>query len=171
MNTARILLLLSVMMLAGCTGEPQTGPVEIRYDREVCDYCRMIISDPRFAAEIRQAKGSEVFMFDDIGDAIHWLKRAGWKEAPDTEIWVRDMKTGTRWLDAREAWFLPGQNSPMAYGYGAFTEKSETVVSFEEMRNAVIAKGSSAYCDTPGLDGHQNSHSHDHENAPSENEG
>ncbi len=161
LKIAKNLLMLLGLMLAGCTGEPQTGPAEIRYDRETCDYCRMIISDPRFAAEIRRGKGSEVFMFDDIGDAIHWLKRAGWKKTGETEFWVRDMKTGTKWLDARKVWYLPGQHSPMAYGYGAFAEKSDDAVSFEEMRKAVIAKGSSAYCDTPDLDGHQNSHTHE----------
>ncbi len=169
MKIVRTFFLLSGLTIAGCTGESQTGPVDIRYDRETCDYCRMIISDPRFATEIRQVKGSEVFMFDDVGDAIHWLKHAEWKETPDTEIWVRDMKTGTRWLDARKSWFLPGQHSPMAYGYGAFTEKSDAAVSFEEMRKAVIARGSSAYCDTPDLDGHQNSHTHD--DASKEKEG
>ena len=65
------LVLLSVLfVLGGCQGEPESGPVDIKYGRETCEYCRMIISDPRFAVEVRQKPGAKVYKFDDIGDAI-----------------------------------------------------------------------------------------------------
>ncbi len=144
-----LVTIFAAMLLAGCWGEQQTGPVDIRYDREVCAYCKMIVSDPRFAAEIRKARGSEVLKFDDLGDAIHWLKIAPWKETAETEIWVRDMKTGKKWLDARKAWYLPGQHTPMEYGFGAVEEKTADTLSFAEMRKRVIAMGSTTRCENP----------------------
>ncbi len=145
-------LVLSVVLpfvLAGCWGDPETGPVDVKYDREVCEYCKMIISDPRFAVEIRQGKGKEIRKFDDMGDAVHWLKIAPWKETAETEIWVRDMTTGKKWLEAKKVWYLSGQHTPMEYGYGAVAQKQEGAVSFAEMRKAIIAHGSTTRCETP----------------------
>jgi nitrous oxide reductase accessory protein NosL len=138
-----------LFILAACWQEPESGPVDIKYDREACEYCRMIISDPRFATEIRQGRGKQVFKFDDIGDAMHWLNKAPWKETAETEIWVRDMNTGKKWLNARKVYFLAGQHSPMEYGYGAIAENRQGALEFEEMRKAVIAHGSTTRCDTP----------------------
>ena len=150
------------IMLAGCWGGDETGPVDIKYDREVCQYCKMIISDPRFAVEVRQGKGKEVFKFDDMGDAVHWLKLAPWKETAETEIWVRDMTTGKKWLEAKKAWYVSGQHTPMEYGYGAVAEKRAKAVSFEEMRKLVLIHGSTTRCETPDEPHkHGENHSHD----------
>jgi nitrous oxide reductase accessory protein NosL len=148
------------VLLGGCWGEPETGPVEIRYGREVGEYCQMIISDPRYAAEIRRAKGEKVFKFDDIGDAIHWLKLKKWELTPELEIWVRDMNTGKKWLAARKVFYRPDQHSPMEYGFGAVEEKVAGVVDFDEMRKRVIAHGSTTRCepsDHPNAAGAENS--------------
>ena len=141
--------LMAVTLLGGCWGEPETGPVKIKYDREICQYCKMIISDPHFAAEIRLAKGAHVFKFDDIGGAVLWLEGQKAKQTAQTEIWVRDMKTGTKWLDAQKAYFLSGAHSPMDYGFGALAEKTKGAVTFDEMRKTVIARGSTSHCQTP----------------------
>ena len=152
-------LIATVLFLGGCFGEPDTGPVEIRYGREVGEFCKMIISDPRYAAELRKAKGEKVYKFDDIGDAIHWLKQVKWKETGEMEFWVRDMKTGKKWLDARKVYYLGGQHTPMEYGFGAFEQKKKGTISFAEMRKKVIAAGATSRCDTS-----------DHPNAPQTDE-
>ena len=139
----------AALFLSGCWEEQSSGPEDIKYDREVCTYCKMIISDPRFAAEIRQAKGKPIRKFDDIGDAMHWLKLVPWKETPQTEIWVRDMATGKTWLDARKSFYISGRHSPMEYGFGAVAEKTEGAVSFEVMRKTVLARGSTSRCEQP----------------------
>jgi nitrous oxide reductase accessory protein NosL len=154
-----ILFVSMTLMLTGCWGEAETGPVDVKYNRETCEYCRMIISDPRFTTEIRKEKSGKVFKFDDMGDAVHWLNIAKWKVTAETEIWVRDMTTGKKWLDARKVFYLSGQHSPMEYGYGAVAEKTKDTVSFEEMQKAVIARGSTTRCDTP--DYPNSLHTHD----------
>ncbi|PLX37841.1 MAG: protein NosL [Hyphomicrobiales bacterium] len=142
--------------LGACFGEADTGPVDIRYDRQLCELCRMIISDPRYAAEVRGGPKNKVFFFDDIGDAIHFLQQEEWKDDPKTEIWVMDAEDGKTWLDARKAHFLPGQITPMDYGYAALGTARENTVSFDEMRKVVIEKGPSSLCLPEGVadDGH-----------------
>ena len=138
--------------LAACKEE--SGPQPVHYDREVCEICNMIISDPRFAAEAR-TPGGELHKFDDIGDAIHWMIRQDWYKAgkQPKEFWVMNMRDGKTWLDARKAWYLPGQMSPMDYGYGAIPEKAEGAVSFEDMKKAVIERGLSSRCENHELPG------------------
>ena len=41
-----------------------TGPVEPAWDRQACAHCRMHLSEPPFAAQLRTAEG-EVLYFDD----------------------------------------------------------------------------------------------------------
>ena len=132
-------------LLAGC--KEKTGPEKIRYDREVCEICNMIISDPRFAAEIRDPSG-KIHKFDDIGDAIHWMIRQDWYKAGQKpkEFWVKDYQTGKTWLDAYKAYYVSGLTTPMDYGFGAVAEKVEGAVPYAEMEKAVIEKGLSSRC-------------------------
>jgi len=136
--------------LAAC--KPKSGPEPIHYDREVCEMCNMIISDPRFAAEIRAPDGS-LHKFDDIGDAVHWLIRQDWGKAGKApkEFWVMDMNDGKTWLDARKAWYVPGKTTPMDYGFGAVPEKVPGALGFAEMKKKVIARGLSSRCQCDDL--------------------
>jgi len=144
-------------LLAAC--KPQIeGPEEIRWGRETCEICGMIISDPFFAAEIRGGADRKLYKFDDIGDAVHWLKMQDWAEAanvapdqnpdqnPDIEFWVRDVETGTRWLDARGARYLTGLVSPMDYGFGAVESSGPDTISYPEMFQAALDMGLSSRC-------------------------
>ena len=137
-------LLAAAPLLAACK-EPDEGPVKIRWGRETCTICGMIISDPRYAAEIRDPE-KNLFKFDDIGDAVHWLSVQDWKADPKIEFWVRDSNTGKDWLDARKAFYHPDTISPMDYGYAAVPTKETGAVTFEVMRAAVILRGLSSRC-------------------------
>lgn len=118
---AAAFLVLTLGLVAGCS-QPTTGPVEVKWDRDACHRCRMVLSDRQHAAEVRvNRKGrSKVYKFDDIGCAVLWLEKQPWKDEPNTktEIWVTDYRNG-HWIDARKATYVPGQITPMEYGLGA----------------------------------------------------
>ena len=118
--TPRILVLLAVFLI-GC-GRPdgRLEPPEIRYGRDVCAQCGMIVSDPRFAAAAATADGT-MSIFDDIGDLLAYRKA----NQPDwAAIWVHDYDT-QEWLRAEDAWYLlsPGIHSPMGWGIAAFASE------------------------------------------------
>ncbi|MBF0372073.1 MAG: hypothetical protein HQL39_01495 [Alphaproteobacteria bacterium] len=140
-----VLSLLALFMLTGCFEEE--GPIPIRYGRDECEFCRMIISEARFAVEIQEPPAGRIHKFDDIGDAMHWLAKQSFADDPLTRIWVMSHVDGATWLDARAAWYLPGSRSPMDYGFAAYPDELDGAVSFDAMRESVIERGSTTRCD------------------------
>ncbi|MDP2878180.1 MAG: nitrous oxide reductase accessory protein NosL [Sulfuricella sp.] len=137
---ARITLLGAMaLLLAACSRAPETGPVEVKWDRDTCKRCSMAISDRHYAVEVRGGPKNQVFKFDDIGCAVHWLKGQPWGNEPATEIWVTDFRSG-KWLDARAAHYVAGKATPMAYGFGASGEALPGSIGFEEVRKQLLAK-------------------------------
>ena len=137
---ARIFLLGAVaLFLAACSREPETGPVELKWDRDTCKRCSMAISDRNYAVQVRGGPKSKVFKFDDLGCAVHWLKDQPWGNDPTTEIWVADFRNG-KWLDARVARYVVGKTTPMGYGYGASSEALPGSIGFDEVSKQLLAK-------------------------------
>lgn len=118
-----LLFLALVLLAAGCAqGTAEIKPPEIRYGEDVCAECKMIISDPRFAAaytyEVSPGR-YENALFDDIGDM---LIHAG--KHPEHEVvawWVHDYDS-KEWLDGQKATYVFSNNlqTPMAQGTAAF---------------------------------------------------
>ncbi len=140
-NSARRLLYLFictlfVSLLSACTGEEETGPKQVKWDRDACERCRMVLSDRKHSAQVRwipQGKRSRVLYFDDIGCATLWLEDKPWKDSPTTEIWVTDHRDGS-WIDARTATYVKGRHTPMEYGLGAQLDQVANGLNFEQAK-------------------------------------
>jgi nitrous oxide reductase accessory protein NosL len=132
-------------LLAACGhGNLPEGMVEIKWDRDTCTRCRMVLSDRRFAAQLRGGPQDASFKFDDIGCAAIWLAAQPWGRDPATRIWVADVASrgdSVRWLDARRAQYVGGKSSPMGYDFGAVALAQPGSVDFDTMREHVMAKG------------------------------
>ncbi len=138
--------LASALTACGKSGAWPEGMAEIKWDRDTCTRCSMVISDRRFAAEMRGGEKDVVFKFDDIGCAAFWTRDRQndypWMTAAATRIWVADSgANGDKWLDARKAHYSGGKMSPMGYNYGARSYAEAGSQDFEEMRQHVLAKG------------------------------
>jgi nitrous oxide reductase accessory protein NosL len=125
--------------MAACNTAPADGPAEIKFDRDTCHKCGMVISDRQYAAEVRGGPRRSVEKFDDVGCALSWLDAQPFAVAPSTETWVAAMNTGA-WLDARTARFVEGRTTPMGYGFGAVANDGSGV-NFEELRLRVKHAG------------------------------
>jgi copper chaperone NosL len=130
-------LMFLLLLLAGCSGKPDTGPGEVKWDRDACERCRMVLSDRKHSAQIRifpaEKKRSKLINFDDIGCAVIWLEEQSWKSDPKTEIWVAD-RQGRGWLDARKANYIKGDVTPMEYGLGAQEAPAESSLDFAQAK-------------------------------------
>ncbi len=81
--------LLAVLCLSACSPGP-SGPAPLDTRNESCAWCRMTVSDRRFAAQLT-APGAEPKFFDDLGCLGSWLKEPR-EKAPWT-AWVSDHRT------------------------------------------------------------------------------
>ena len=84
----RLMAGFALLTLSACIGGEKSGPEDIHWDRDVCELCKMLISDPKFAAEVRGGEKRKLYKFDDIGCAVNWLNDQPWAGDAETEIWV-----------------------------------------------------------------------------------
>ncbi len=140
-------LLLAPLAACGEKGSWPEGMAEIKWDRDTCVRCNMVISDPRFAAQLRGGDKNTAFKFDDIGCLVFWLRDKAtqhpWMAEPATRLWVADSTDmrGATWLDAHRAHYLGGRLSPMGYNFAAVRDAASGALTFEAMREQVLAKG------------------------------
>ncbi len=130
------LFLMSVITL-GCAGPSVQldKPPDIRYGEDMCDQCRMIISEARFAAAYVTSSG-EVRRFDDIGGMLRF--RAEHNE--DVAVyWVHDYET-EEWLKADQAYFVvsDGVQTPMGFGIVALGDRQRAQRLAEEKQGKVL---------------------------------
>lgn len=123
------------------------GMHPVKWDRDTCVRCNMVISDRRFAAEMRGGPKNTAFKFDDIGCAIFWLRDKAkdypWITEAATRLWVADVGSkgnDVAWLDARSASYVT-KTSPMGYNFGATALAQPGAVDFQTMREHILAKG------------------------------
>ncbi len=139
----RVVVLFAMLIsLTSCFDEQDTGAKEVRWDRDTCDRCRMVLSSPYYAAQIsylpKGKKRTKFAKFDDIGCAIIWLEDKEFKDDANTKIWVANHKDKS-WLDAKIATFVHTKTSPMEYGLGAQFESSEKGLNYEQAKAHVFA--------------------------------
>jgi len=136
-----VLLFLTIgLFFNGCEKKKIGEPEKIHWDRDVCQRCKMAISERKYAAEIINPKSGKTYKFDDIGCATLWMdeEKIPWKEK--AIIWTTDAKTG-KWIDARGALYTDDSITPMAYGLAAYTKetvpKNHEIVSFKKAKKII----------------------------------
>ena len=130
--------------LSGCSRpELPEGMAEIKWDRDTCVRCSMVISDRRFAAQVYGGPKKQTFKFDDIGCVVFWLKGREWGNDATTKIWVADSGGGdaVAWLDARQAHYAGGRISPMGYNFAAMRGALPGSLDFTDMRQQTLTRG------------------------------
>ncbi|HET8771449.1 MAG TPA: nitrous oxide reductase accessory protein NosL [Gemmatimonadaceae bacterium] len=111
-------LAVAAVFLTACA---PAGPRSLRPGEDACDYCRMEITDPRFAAQVVTSTGKQV-LFDSVECMASYVRTA----SPGTvrETWVGDAQAtrGVRWVRASAAGYVVGgalqapMGQPVAFG-------------------------------------------------------
>ena len=111
------------------TGNTAARPVEVEPGRYQGAQCGMTLQQARDSAQAIAPDGRTWF-FDDVGCLALWLKDN--RLQGDLVLWVFGRDTGD-WLDARRAWYSRTDDTPMGYGFAAYSRPGETLVDFETM--------------------------------------
>ncbi|MBX7210902.1 MAG: hypothetical protein K1X78_21530 [Verrucomicrobiaceae bacterium] len=115
-------LVLVVCSLGSCS----RGPEPMRYGKDECAGCKMIVSDQRFGAEIVTIKG-RVLKFDDIGCMNDFVKNGGIAPGEIKESVVCDFNRPNVFIPVEKALFLKNDDlkSPMRSDSAAFATQAE----------------------------------------------
>lgn len=132
---------------AGCFG-PDDGPREIKFGRDACAHCAMLLEDPRYAAQIRGGPGGGRYVFDDVGCAVQFAASNPWARRPDAGFWAADFDNPAVWLPARAASYRDGMKTPMDLGFAAVAA-GRGPYDFQRMFDAVTAKTGCAVVPDP----------------------
>ncbi len=120
-NPALVVLFISSLFLFACGN---AGPEPINFNKDACDFCKMSISDPKFATELITAK-RRVYKFDDLRCMLQYTA-----ENSDVNVekyYVGNFSNGEKLIDATTAVFIKHDElrSPMGGNLAAFPNKKE----------------------------------------------
>jgi copper chaperone NosL len=117
------LLVATTLLFTGCAD----GPRDITIGAEECAHCRMLVSEERFAAQLRTDRG-QTYVFDSIECLADFI-RVG-RTVTEEQVrgqWVTDFTVPGRWLAVEEASFLQSEElrSPMGLNLSAYATEAE----------------------------------------------
>lgn len=104
--------------------------LEFKDNTIVCPQCHMSLVGKKDTAQII-TKGHKTYFFDDVGCAIMWLK-AQKIEPRSVVFWVFSADSN-RYVDAYSAFYSSDESTPMAYGFRAYEQRTETRIDFDTM--------------------------------------
>ncbi|MBA1421085.1 MAG: hypothetical protein FAF03_09610 [Epsilonproteobacteria bacterium] len=146
MKRYSLILFMAVLVVfgfLGCEKKNRGGVAQMHWDRDMCERCQMAISERKFAVQIINPKNHKVYKFDDLGCAVLWLdeEKIPWKEK--AILWITDAKTG-QWMNARQANYVDGARTPMAYGFAAYSKstlpKNSQSIDYSQVVQAIEKK-------------------------------
>ena len=110
-----------LFLLAACAPPRTQGPPVIRYGRNVCSHCGMIVSEARYASGYIDPTGKSV-IFDDLGEIF--IEINGHSDLL-ARAYVNDVEA-TAWIPAKDAFYVrvAGLATPMGYGISAYRDQA-----------------------------------------------
>ncbi|PLY08126.1 MAG: hypothetical protein C0625_02770 [Arcobacter sp.] len=145
-NIVKFLIpLIIIILLSACEKKVSHEHEVIHWDRDMCDRCKMVLSERNHAAQVINKRNGKVYKFDDIGCLALWFKEESIEWKDEAKIWVTDIKT-SKWIDGRTAYYDTMNVTPMAYGFGAHEKKESIlkgleIIDFEEMSKRAVKMG------------------------------
>ncbi len=110
-----------IILIGGCSPKPEP----INYGQDVCELCRMNITDNKFAAELITTKG-KVYKFDSLECLLHYKHELIEANEIHSE-WVNDFVNPGALIDLRKAFLLHSDyfKSPMGLNVLSFASKEK----------------------------------------------
>jgi len=137
-QTVAALILLLTVALAACTGAAAAeGSPDIKYGRDICVQCGMIISEENLAAAYTVDDGTEK-IFDDLGGLLLHQRATGDTLDPE-HTWVHDFETAEL-VDVANAYFVAtlSVSTPMGHSILAFNDEERAEAFASNVDGEVI---------------------------------
>lgn len=123
-----------ICVLSAC--EPP-GPRPVSINKDECAYCKMTVTDIRFAAQAVTVKGRH-YIFDDIVCLRDFKKEN--KEMEFDKLYVANYIEPSEFVNVDEAYLVHSENlrSPMAGNIAVFAVRDSSMAYKEEWNGALI---------------------------------
>jgi copper chaperone NosL len=137
-----IYLFIFSFLFIGCEKKIETGIQKVHWDRDMCELCKMVVSERHYSVQVIDSNNGKSYMFDDLGCMVLWFKEENISWEDKAEIYINDVKTGD-FIDAKKAFYDINSRTPMNYGFGAYKDKksidsNKKIISYEEVRLRVL---------------------------------
>jgi copper chaperone NosL len=138
-------LILFYFTITSCSKKAE----EINYSNDECDYCRMQISDNRYAAKI-VVKNDKLYKFDSIECLIGFTLVKNIVENDTMTYYVCDFSNPGNFQEVKKSFFVHNDKfmSPMALNVQSFSSQSDrekfvkenggTEINWDDVVNMVI---------------------------------
>ena len=128
----------TLILLAGCQDHP-LQPVAIEAN-DTCSFCKMAISEKRYAAEFIDGNG-EAFKFDDIGCMANFIEQKR-NPAPIKGIFVMDFER-REWIEAESAFYVRSEEfqTPMSGHIVALNNQSSAQEAVSKYQGSLLRFG------------------------------
>lgn len=132
------------LLLAACGA---AGPRPVVLGEDECDYCRMEVTDARFAAEAVTRTG-RVQVFDSI-DCLAGYAR-GAEPGSVSALWVTDAENPGTFVPAEQAGFLTGSRLHGPMGNAVAFASPAAARSAQSRHGGVVADWAAVLADSSG---------------------
>ena len=129
-------VILSIFTLTSCSSGPQ--PINAGVDQ--CAFCKMGISDTRFACELITQKG-KLYKFDDTHCMLSFIADPAWDKSSVKNYYLSDFNKPGQWLIAENALLLKSDQlkSPMGGNTAAFASEADQKAAAEHFAGTAIS--------------------------------
>ncbi len=133
-------MLAAIVLLGMAHGCQKTDmPSAIKLNSDKCEFCKMTLTEPGFAAALLTEKGRE-YKFDDLSCLVRY-KNTNAATKGFRSFWAADYLPPHQWVNAETAFFIsaPTLRSPMAGNVAGFSSEAEAQKAATQ-HNATVIK-------------------------------
>jgi len=121
-NFPVVLVFFAVITIVSCSSKPEP----INYGHDECEFCRMLITDNKYGAELVTGKG-KIYKFDSIECMVEFSLVKNTLGDTNNKLLISNFDNPGNFIDARIAFYIKNDEfrSPMGLNVTAFKDESK----------------------------------------------
>ena len=130
-----VIAMISLMLLNSCTA----GPEALKIGKDNCSFCKMIVSDNRYGAEIITRKG-KVYKFDDGHCLLSFIQSKAVEKKEMSNVYFTDFTGNHTLIKADDAFLFQSESfsGPMNGNIAAFSNEDSMKKIAQQHKGVIV---------------------------------